>query len=127
MRRTAGILWLTVLVGVLLSGCGAVSHEATLLNKYVPEPGSRIEIGRATNATGQVPKVDGEVVNVEQLLTDALAENRLRLAHHFYGRRRRCRLRAPEQDSEVNSNGAMPPRRPARAHRPHRSRDDAAE
>ena len=73
MRRTAGTLWITVL-GLVLSGCGAVSHEATLLGNYVPDLGSRIEVGTVTNATGQVPKVDDEVVNIEQLLSDALAE-----------------------------------------------------
>src|SRR5712692_2636283 len=74
MRRTAGTLWVTVLLGLVLSGCGAVSHEAALLGNYVPESGSRIEVGTITNATGQVPKVDDEVVNIEQLLSDALAQ-----------------------------------------------------
>lgn len=74
MSRTAGTLGVTVLLGLVLSGCGAVSHEAILLNKYVPEPGSRIEVGKVTNATGQAPKVDEQVVNIEQLLTDALTE-----------------------------------------------------
>lgn len=74
MSRTAGTLWVTVLLGLVLSGCGAVSHEATLLSKYVLEPGSRIEVGKVTDATGQVPKVDDQVVNIEQLLTDALTE-----------------------------------------------------
>lgn len=74
MGRIAGALWLTVLFGLVLSGCGAVSHEATLLGTYVPEPGSRIEVGTVANATGQVPTVDDQVVPVEQLLTDALTE-----------------------------------------------------
>jgi hypothetical protein len=74
MKRFSGILWVTVLLGLVLSGCGAVSHEATLLGNYVPEPGSQIEVGNVTNATGQVPKVDDEVVNIEQLLMDALAK-----------------------------------------------------
>ena len=72
--RSAGTLWITVLLGLVLAGCGAVSHDATLLANYVPDPGSRIEVGTVTNATGQVPKVDDEVVNIEQLLSDALAE-----------------------------------------------------
>jgi uncharacterized protein DUF4410 len=72
MKRAAGMSWLAVLLGLVLSGCGAVSHETSLLPNYVPEPGSRIEVGTVTNVTGQVPKVDDEVVNIEQLLTDAL-------------------------------------------------------
>jgi len=74
MRRIAGTLWIAVLLGLVLSGCGAVSHEATMLGTYVPDPASRIEVGTVTNATGLVPKVDDEVVNIEQLLSDALAE-----------------------------------------------------
>lgn len=72
MKKAAGVFWLTVLLGFVLSGCGAVSHETTLLPNYVAEPGSRIEVGTVTNATGQVPKVDDKVVNIEQMLTDAL-------------------------------------------------------
>ncbi len=74
MRRTAGTLWISVFLGLALSGCGAVSHEATMLGNFVPDPGSRVEVGTVTNATGQAPKVDDEVVNIEQLLSDALAE-----------------------------------------------------
>jgi hypothetical protein len=36
-----------------------------LLSSYVPEPGLRIEVGKVSNATGQTPKVDDEVVNSE--------------------------------------------------------------
>ena len=74
MSRLAATLSVTVLVSLVLSACGAVSHEATLLANYAPEPGSRIELGSITNATGQVPTVDDQVVNIEQLLTDALTE-----------------------------------------------------
>jgi len=72
IKRAASILWLTVILGLVLSGCGAVSHETTLLPNYVPEPASRIEVGTVTNATGQAPKVNDEVVNIEQMLMDAL-------------------------------------------------------
>ena len=74
MSRTAGTLWVTVLLGFMLSGCGTVTHEAALLSNYVPEPRSRVEVGKVTNATGQAPKVDDQDVNIEQLLSDALTE-----------------------------------------------------
>lgn len=74
MSRLAATLSVTALLGLVLSGCGAVSHDATLLGNYVPDPGSRIEVGSVTNASGKVPTVDDQVVNIEQLLTDALME-----------------------------------------------------
>ena len=74
MNRLAATLSVTALLGLALSGCGAVSHDATLLANYTPDPGSRVEVGSVTNATGQVPTVDEQVVNIEQLLTDALVE-----------------------------------------------------
>ena len=77
MNRTASTAGVTVLLSLVLSGCGAVSHETRLLDNYAPKPDSRIEVGPVTNATGQEPKVDDAVVNIEQLLTDALV-NKLR-------------------------------------------------
>jgi len=74
MNRVSGRLLVVALVGVVLSGCGAVSHEAKLLDGYVPPPGPLIEVGQVANATGQVPKVDDEVVNIERMLGDALTE-----------------------------------------------------
>ena len=71
MTRTACSIGF-ILLGLVLAGCGAVSHEGTLLNGYVPERGIRIEVGKVTNATGQTPTVDGETVNIEQMLTDNL-------------------------------------------------------
>ena len=72
--RVSGRLVVVALVSVMLSGCGAVSHEAKLLDGYVPQPGTLIEVGQVANATGRVPKVDDEVVNVERMLGDALTE-----------------------------------------------------
>ena len=74
MTRTAYSFGVIVLLGLVLAGCGAVSHEAALLSSYVPERGIRIEVGKVTNATGQTPTVDDEMVNVEQLLADKLTE-----------------------------------------------------
>jgi hypothetical protein len=64
----------TAVLGLVLYGCGAVSHEAKLIEAYTPPTGSRIEVGAVTNATGHTPKVDDEVVNIEKLLSDALIE-----------------------------------------------------
>jgi len=74
MRRAGANLCATVLVVLALAGCGAVTHEAKLVDTYVPQAGSRVEIGGVTNATGQTPTVDGEVVNLEKLLSNALSE-----------------------------------------------------
>ena len=57
-----------------LFGCGAVNHHAALIGGYVPDPRSRIEVGAVSNATGQVPTVDDQVVNIEQMLGQALTE-----------------------------------------------------
>jgi hypothetical protein len=74
-RDAVKVLVLPIIVlGALLSGCGAVSHEAKLLDAYVAQDGSRIEVGAVTNATGQMPRVDDDVVNIEKLLSDALTE-----------------------------------------------------
>ncbi len=61
-------------VGVLillsmLSGCGSVKHKLDLHDNYSPEPGTTIEVGKVTNETGQSFNV-----NIEQMLTDAIAE-----------------------------------------------------
>ena len=72
--RETGIVVLVVFAMTALTGCGAVSHEAALLSTYVPEPGLRIDVGTVSNATGQTPKVDDEVVDIEQFLTDKLKE-----------------------------------------------------
>ena len=74
MSGMATKLSIIALLGLVLSACGAVSHESTLLDNYVPDPGSRIEVGSVTNATGQVPSVDDQAVDIEQLLTDALTD-----------------------------------------------------
>jgi hypothetical protein len=58
-------------IGVILAvhGCGTVDHKVTLKDNYTPQAGTSIEVGKVTNATGQIFEV-----NVEQLLTEALAE-----------------------------------------------------
>ena len=57
---------------VVLSGCGAVAHKINLLPDYSPVSGTTFEVGKVTNDTGQAFEV-----NIEQLLTDALT-NKLR-------------------------------------------------
>jgi len=74
MTRTSYWFGIVILLGLVLTGCGAVSHEAALRGNYVPERGIRIEVGKVSNATGQTPTVDGELVNIEQLLTEKLTE-----------------------------------------------------
>lgn len=74
MNRAASAAGVAVLLSLVLSGCGAVSHETRLVDNYAPKPDSRIEVGPVTNATGQEPKVDDAAVNIEQLLSDALVK-----------------------------------------------------
>jgi hypothetical protein len=63
-----------LLLGLVLTGCGAVSHESALLNNYVPARGMRVELGKVSNATGQAPTVDGEILDIERLLAEKLTE-----------------------------------------------------
>jgi uncharacterized protein DUF4410 len=74
MTTTASSLGMFLLVGLVLSGCGAVSHESALLGDYVPARGMRVEVGKVSNATGQAPTVDGEPLDIERLLTEKLTE-----------------------------------------------------
>ena len=74
MRTTAYSLGIFLLLGLALTGCGAASHESALLNNYVPARGMRVELGKVSNATGQAPTVDGEVLDIERLLAEKLTE-----------------------------------------------------
>jgi uncharacterized protein DUF4410 len=65
---------LVLIVGIMLSGCGAVSHDTKLAPNYVPQARTLIEVGRVTNATGQVPKVDDKSLEIERMLATALTE-----------------------------------------------------
>jgi hypothetical protein len=69
-KRLLSVLILTV--WLTLTACG--TREAKLLDTYVPPPGTRIAVGEVVNATGQLPTVDEKVVNIEQMLGDALVE-----------------------------------------------------
>ncbi|NOT12499.1 MAG: DUF4410 domain-containing protein [Methylococcaceae bacterium] len=57
------------LVLLTLVGCGSVEHKLDLQSNYLPVAGTKIEVGKVTNETGQ--SFD---INIEQMLTDALAE-----------------------------------------------------
>lgn len=59
----------TLLLSIALIGCGSVEHKLDLQNSYTPAVATKIEVGKVTNETGQTFDV-----NVEQMLTDALAE-----------------------------------------------------
>ena len=52
-----------------LAGCGSVEHKLDFQNNYSLDAATKIEIGKVTNETGQVFDF-----NIEQVLTDALAE-----------------------------------------------------
>jgi hypothetical protein len=69
MHRKDLVFVLAGLLLVVVSGCGSVRHQITLRDNYLPPTAVRIEVGQATNATGQTFDV-----NVEQMLTDALTE-----------------------------------------------------
>ena len=58
-----------LVVALAISGCGSVQHKVNFHNKYLPQPGTQIEVGKVTNETGETFDI-----NVEQMLTDALAE-----------------------------------------------------
>jgi len=57
------------LLSLALIGCGSVEHKLDLQSSYSPAVATKIEVGKVTNETGQTFDV-----NVEQMLTDALAE-----------------------------------------------------
>jgi len=64
----ASLLALAALLS-LLYGCGTAQHSVKLDDTFAPEVGTRVEVGPVANQTGH-----GFEINVEQLLTDALAE-----------------------------------------------------
>jgi hypothetical protein len=74
MTRTLHSLGIVLLLGSVLTACGSVSHESALLGHYVPERGTRVEVGKVSNATGQAAAVDGEILDIERLLTEKLTE-----------------------------------------------------
>ena len=74
MNRAHDLVLALITISITSAGCGAVSHETKLIETYVPPPRALIEVGQVTNSTGQVPKVDDKVVDIERMLADALAE-----------------------------------------------------
>lgn len=63
------LILLSILTIMVLTGCGAVQHKVTFQEKYSPQAQTKIEVGQVTNETKETFDV-----NVEQMLTDALAE-----------------------------------------------------
>ena len=57
---------------MVITGCGEVRHKVSFYENYSPQTLTKIEVGRVTNETNETFDV-----NVEQLLTDAFA-NELR-------------------------------------------------
>jgi len=55
----------------LLSACGTVEHKMNLLNNYLPDSSTGVEVGKVTNETGKT--FDPEI-NVEDMLRRALTE-----------------------------------------------------
>jgi len=62
-------LFPVVIFLIVATGCGSVQHKANFQNDYVPQPDTKIEVGRVVNETGQTFDVE-----VEKMLTDAFAE-----------------------------------------------------
>ena len=60
---------LSILSIMALTGCGAVQHKITFQDNYSPQAQTKIEVGQVTNETKETFDV-----NVEQMLTDAFAE-----------------------------------------------------
>ena len=60
---------LSVLTITALTGCGTVQHRVTFQDNYLPQAQTKIEVGSVTNETGATFDI-----NIEQMLTDALAE-----------------------------------------------------
>ena len=60
---------LSILTIMALTGCGAVQHKVTFQDNYSPQAQTKIEVGQVTNETKETFDV-----NVEQMLTDAFAE-----------------------------------------------------
>ncbi len=72
MRRHEKIsvpICLLVMFALVVSGCGAVSHQAQFEPNYVPKADTRIEVGPVTNETGKTFDVD-----IPKMFTDALTE-----------------------------------------------------
>ena len=63
------LILLSILIIVVLAGCGAVHHKVTFQDNYLLQAQTKIEVSQATNETNEPFDV-----NVEQMLTDALAE-----------------------------------------------------
>jgi len=64
--------FITIGLGVALlcaAGCGSVQHKASFNDAFTPSAGTKIAVGTVKNETGQQFDVD-----VEQMLSDALAE-----------------------------------------------------
>ena len=59
----------SVLMIMVITGCGTVQHKVTFQDNYLPQSQTKIEVGTVTNETGETFDV-----NIEQMLTDALAE-----------------------------------------------------
>jgi hypothetical protein len=64
------IFILSIGLTFFFTGCGTVQHNLNFQNNYAPPANTKIEVGSVTNQTGQT----FNDVNVEQLLSDALAE-----------------------------------------------------
>ena len=60
---------LFTVIALALTGCGSVRHQVTFQDGYAPRRGVMVEVGEVTNETQQTFDVD-----VEQMMTDALAE-----------------------------------------------------
>ena len=70
-KRAVVIGVLSCIALFLLSACGTVEHKVNLLNNFIPDQATGVEVGKVTNETGKT--FDPEV-NVEDMLRRALTE-----------------------------------------------------
>jgi len=60
---------LSIVTIMALTGCGSVQHKVSFQDNYAPQAQTKIEVGQVTNETEETFDV-----NIEQMLTDAFAE-----------------------------------------------------
>ena len=100
MIRNTHTLFLVICIA-LLSACGSVRHEINLNDDYTPKAGTKIEIGKTENTTGQEFDID-----VEQLFTDALAEE-LRASNMLWSGEATAKIKLQSKITEYEEGNAF--------------------
>jgi len=76
LERKGFLLVMVIFIIFIASGCGTVRHTLDFQNNYVPQAGTKIEVGPVTNETGEKFDIDVEKM-LATALTDKLREKEL--------------------------------------------------